>query len=71
MPMIELYPAQSGNPLDQFIALVPKYVTWMTAEIQQQYPELDINEFASEHDYDDMRKKFPGEHTPPDICLPH
>lgn len=64
--MIELYPAQSGNPLDQFIALVQEYVTWMIAEIRRHYPELDIIEFTSEHTYDDIRKKFPGEHTPPD-----
>lgn len=69
MPMIEIIPTQSGTPLNQFIALAQEYVTWMIAEIRQQYPELDINEFASEHDYDNMHKKFPGEHTPPDGCL--
>jgi ribosomal protein S18 acetylase RimI-like enzyme len=33
--------------------------------IREHYPELDINEFTSEHEYDDVRKKFPGEHVPP------
>jgi ribosomal protein S18 acetylase RimI-like enzyme len=41
----------------------------MIAEIQEHYPALDINEFVSEHDYDEIRKKFPGEHVPPDGCL--
>ncbi len=64
--MIEIIPTQSGVPLDQFITLAQEYVTWMTAEIRRHYPELNINEFASEHAYDNIRKKFPGEHTPPD-----
>lgn len=69
MSMIEIRTAQSGDSLDQFIALAQEYVTWMTAEIRHHYPELDVTEFTSEHAYDDMRKKFPGEHTPPDGCL--
>ncbi|MBZ0283108.1 MAG: GNAT family N-acetyltransferase [Anaerolineae bacterium] len=64
--MIDIIAAQSGETLQHLITLSQEYVIWMVAEIRQYYPELDINEFASEHDYDDMYKKFPGEHTPPD-----
>lgn len=67
--MIEIVAAQAGEPLEHVIKLSHEYVTWMIGEIKQQYPELDIAEFTSEHDYDDIRKKFPGEHVPPDGCL--
>ncbi len=67
--MIEIVPAQAGHALEHLIALAHEYVTWMVAEIQVQYPELDIREFTSEHDYVDLREKFPGEHLPPDGCL--
>jgi ribosomal protein S18 acetylase RimI-like enzyme len=67
--MIEIVSAQTGAALEQVITLSHEYVTWMIAEIQAQYPTLDIGEFTSEHDYDDVRKKFPGEHVPPDGCL--
>jgi ribosomal protein S18 acetylase RimI-like enzyme len=67
--MIEIVPAQTGDALEHIITLSHEYVTWMLAEIRQHYPELDINEFTSEHDYDDIRKKFPGEHIPPAGCL--
>ncbi len=65
MPM-KIVTAQSGQPLDHFIKLADEYVTWMLGEIPQHYPDMNLNEFASEHAYDDIRKKFPGEHTPPD-----
>src|SRR5215468_8995328 len=67
--MIEIVPAQDGEALEHIITLSHEYVTWMISEIRVRYPELDINEFTSEHDYDDIRKKFPGEHVPPDGCL--
>lgn len=67
--MIEIISAQNGEPLQQLIVLSLEYVNWMLAQIQQHYPELDINEFASEHTYDDIYKKFPGEHVPPYGCL--
>ena len=67
--MIEIVPAQSGEALEHVITLSQEYVTWMLGEIPVHYPELDINEFASEHEYDDVRKKFPGEHVPPAGCL--
>ena len=41
----------------------------MIAEIEKQYPQLDIESFKAEHSYDDIHKKFPGEHIPPDGCL--
>src|SRR2546425_12890325 len=68
-PMIEIVSAQTGKALEHVITLSQEYVDWMIAEIRERYPELDINEFTSEHDYDDIRKKFPGEHIPPDGCL--
>jgi putative acetyltransferase len=67
--MVEIISAQTGEALEHVIALSQEYLTWMIAGIQEHYPALDINEFTSEHDYDDIRKKFPGEHVPPDGCL--
>ena len=67
--MIEIVAAQTGKALDHVIALSQEYVGWMIAQIREHYPTLDLDEFTSEHDYDDLRKKFPGEHTPPDGCL--
>jgi ribosomal protein S18 acetylase RimI-like enzyme len=67
--MIEIIPAQSGEALADMITLAQEYVTWMLGEVRTRYPDLDQNEFAAEHTYDDIRKKFPGEHVPPDGCL--
>ena len=67
--MITIIPAGTGDPLNHMIALAHEYVTWMTAEIQQQYADLDIAGFTAEHAYDDIAKKFPGEHVPPDGFL--
>jgi ribosomal protein S18 acetylase RimI-like enzyme len=67
--MIEIVSAQTGQALHHFITLSQEYVAWMTAEVRQQYPELDLNTFISNHAYEDLRKKFPGEHVPPDGCL--
>ena len=67
--MIDIIPAQVGEPLEDVIRLSQEYVNWMIAEVRQHYPDMDLNEFASEHTYDDVRKKFPGEHVPPKGCL--
>ncbi len=67
--MIKIVAAQTGEALEHVITLSLEYVGWMMAEIRQQYPELDTDEFTSEHEYDDIRKKFPGEHVPPHGCL--
>lgn len=67
--MIDIVSAHTGKALEHVIALSQEYVAWMVAEIRQRYPELDTHEFSSEHDYDDIRKKFPGEHIAPDGCL--
>ncbi|MBZ0304347.1 MAG: GNAT family N-acetyltransferase [Anaerolineae bacterium] len=67
--MIDLTLAQAGDALEHVITLSHEYVTWMVAEIQAHYPDLDLTEFTAEHDYDDLRRKFPGEHVPPDGCL--
>ena len=67
--MIEIVPAQSGEAFEQFIALALEYVTWMNAEIRVQFPNLDLDTFASEHAYDDIRKKYPGDSVPPSGCL--
>lgn len=67
--MFEIISAQSGEALKHVIRLSQEYVTWMIGEIRIHYPELDLSEFTSEHEYDDVRKKFPGEHAPPDGCL--
>jgi ribosomal protein S18 acetylase RimI-like enzyme len=67
--MIEIVSAQSGEALDALIGLSQDYVTWMLDEVRSHYPQLDTQEFSSEHDYDNIRKKFPGEHVPPHGCL--
>jgi len=67
--MIEIVSAQSGEALEHVITLSQEYVTWMTNEIRERYPDMNPNELNSEHDYDDVRKKFPGEHVPPYGCL--
>lgn len=63
--MIEIIPAQTGEHLEQFITLAREYVTWMVAELQNQYPDLHVPAFTADHNYDDVRQKFPGEHVPP------
>ncbi len=67
--MVDIQPAHTGNALADVIAIAQDYVTWMLAEIEQNYPALDLAEFTSEHAYDNVRDKFPGEHVPPDGCL--
>ncbi len=67
--MVVVVSAQSGDALERVITLSQEYVTWMVAEIRERYPEMDIGEFTSEHAYDDVRAKFPGEHVPPYGCL--
>lgn len=67
--MTKIISAETGEALEHFITLSQEYVRWMLAEIEKQYPELDRAELISEHAYDDVRKKFPGEHVAPDGCL--
>ena len=67
--MIEITAAHQGEALEHVISLAHEYVAWMLAQIRARYPDLNLHEFASEHAYDDVRKKFPGEHVPPDGCL--
>jgi hypothetical protein len=67
--MIEIVSAQTGEALEHLITLSHEYVNWMIAEIRQRYPELDLQEFTSEHDYDDVRKNFRANiFHPTDIC---
>lgn len=63
--MIEIIPATTHETIESMISLAREYVTWMLAEVRIQYPQLDTEEFASERSYDDIRKKFPGEHVAP------
>src|SRR5260370_23212073 len=67
--MIEIVSAQTGPALEHVLTLSQEYVTWMVAQFRAHYPELDSNELVAEHDYEDVRKKYPGEHVPPDGCL--
>lgn len=67
--MIEIVPAQSGEALEALIKLSQEYVEWMVAELRVRYPAFKLDEMTSKHEYDDVRKKFPGEHVPPDGCL--
>jgi GNAT superfamily N-acetyltransferase len=63
--MIEIVSANTTVLLNEAITLSQEYVEWMVATIRVHYPELDLAEFTSEHDYDDVRRKFPGEHVRP------
>ena len=67
--MIDIIPAQVGDALEDVIQLSQEYANWMLDEVRQRYPDLDLHEMASEHEYDDVHKKFPGEHVPPYGCL--
>src|SRR5262245_15124947 len=62
---IKIVAAESEDLIQHVITLSQEYVTWMIGEIQQRYPELDLTEFMGGRKYDDVRKKFPGEHIPP------
>jgi GNAT superfamily N-acetyltransferase len=66
--MIEIVPAQTGEALEHLITLAGEYAVWMVAEARAHYPDMNTDELASEHAYDDIRQKFPGEHIPPDGC---
>lgn len=63
--MLKIVAADSPDLLQHAITLSQEYVTWMLAAIRENYPELNIAEFAAAHEYDDVHKKFPGEHVPP------
>jgi ribosomal protein S18 acetylase RimI-like enzyme len=63
--MIEIIPVESEEQVGYVVGLTQEYVTWMLAALQERFPALDIGEFTSEHTYDDIRQKFPGEHVPP------
>ncbi len=63
--MIEIVPAYTEERLDDAIKLSQEYVSWMVATIRERLPELDVSQFTVEHSYDDVRKKFPGDHVPP------
>lgn len=67
--MISIVPAQAGEMLEHMITLSGEYVVWLNKEIKRHFPELNIPELMSEHDYDDIRRKFPGNHVPPEGCL--
>jgi GNAT superfamily N-acetyltransferase len=67
--MIEIIPAQTGDPLEHFITLSREYVAGMLVEVDKHYPDLDVPVFTADHNYDDVRKKFPGVHVPPHGCL--
>jgi GNAT superfamily N-acetyltransferase len=63
--MIRIVPAETDERVQHVITLSKEYVNWMLAAIQEHYPEMDTAEFTAEHEYDDVHKKFPGEHVPP------
>ena len=62
---MDIFPAVTPEHIQQALTLSQEYVNEMLTNIRQQWPDFDITLFASEHDYDDVRKKFPGEHVPP------
>ena len=63
--MIQIVPADTEARLQSAITLSQEYVTWMVAAIGEHYPQLNLAEFTSAHEYDDLRQKFPGDHVPP------
>jgi GNAT superfamily N-acetyltransferase len=63
--MITVVSAESGDAVEQVIALASEYVTWMLGAVRTNYPDLDLPEFTSAHAYDDLHQKFPGEHVEP------
>jgi len=62
---IKIIAAESEAHIQHVISLSQEYVTWMIGEIRQRYPQLDLAGFTAERSYDNVRKKFPGEHVPP------
>ncbi|MBX3081806.1 MAG: GNAT family N-acetyltransferase [Anaerolineae bacterium] len=63
--MLKIVPADTTSLVEQVVVLAQEYVTWMLAEIHERNPELDVDLFAAAHDYDDVRKKIPGDNVPP------
>jgi GNAT superfamily N-acetyltransferase len=63
--MIEIVAAETDTLVQEVIALSQEYVAYMLAGAREHYPQLGTAELVSEHDYDDLYKKFPGEHVPP------
>jgi ribosomal protein S18 acetylase RimI-like enzyme len=63
--MIKIMSATTEDAVEYVVKLAHEYVTWLVVAIQKHYPKLDISELTAEHDYDDLRKKFPGDHIPP------
>ena len=63
--MVTIVSADTEPLVQQLLGVAQEFVTWMTSAVREHYPELPLTELTSEHDYDDMSKKFPGEHVPP------
>ena len=63
--MIHITPATTPDHIEQMITLSNEYVMWMLDEVRQRYPAINLNNFAADHSYHDIRKKYPGEHVPP------
>jgi ribosomal protein S18 acetylase RimI-like enzyme len=67
--MLKIVHADTPQLVEHIVAVAQDYVTWMLAEIRQQFPALDVELFATAHDYDDVRKKIPGTNIPPHGCM--
>jgi GNAT superfamily N-acetyltransferase len=63
--MMHIVTAETEAQVQQVVALAQEYAAWMVALIRRHYPELDLTQFTAEHEYDDVHKKYPGEHVPP------
>lgn len=63
--MISIVTAHTGEALEDVITLAGEYVTFISTELRRLYPELDAGVMRTAHDYDDIRRKYPGEHVPP------
>ena len=63
--MLQIIQATTDEHIQAAKQLSAEYIRWIIGAIRETYPELDIEQFISEHDYEQSGAKFPGEYVPP------
>jgi ribosomal protein S18 acetylase RimI-like enzyme len=63
--LLQIIQATTDEHIRAAKQLSAEYITWIIEAIRETYPELDIEQFIGEHDYDESGAKFPGEYVPP------
>jgi GNAT superfamily N-acetyltransferase len=63
--MIKVISVQSDELVEHVISLAQEYLSGIHSEARVQYAGFNTDDLFSGHAYDDLRKKFPGEHVPP------